>query len=113
MANDESLEEKKEQMRRYIQADRKLEKLKDRRARSRSRGCIGSILRLALIGALAGAAVYLVWLWHPWDKEFVTQDAREHPGICSPGVEGTRTVEYFTLFGKRVTETGESTICSE
>lgn len=105
-------ERKKEQMRRYIEADRKLERQKEKRRRG-GRSLLGLALRLTLLLVVAVGAGYLVWLWHPWSTEIDSYDASERPGACSPGVEGTVTEEHFALLGVRLFQTGGSTICSE
>ena len=115
--DDESIAEKKERMRRYMEADRKLEAERDKRHRRRNRGClmgtVVSLFKLAVVAAVVGGIGYAIWLWHPWDTEIVTTDASDHPGVCSPGVEGTHTEEYLRIFGVRVMKSGESTICAE
>lgn len=79
--------------------------------RIRSRRSVGRTL--VLIGAVLVALVSLFALWHPWKTERVVFDAAQNPGICSPGVEGSRTVEYLSLFGRRLRKTGETTVCHE
>jgi hypothetical protein len=110
----ESLEEKKEQMRRYMAADREMDSWKNSRRRGGGGfGGLGCLMRTFLILAAVAGVGALIWAWHPWRTEAVVLDAREHPGICSPGVEGQKTIEYLTIFGVRVTKTGESTVCLE
>jgi len=112
MGSDESLEHKKEQMRRYMKADRKLEAERDR-SRRRGYGCIGGLLRLILLGGASAGVAYLVWLWHPWETQIDTWSAVDRPGVCTPGVDGTHTEEHLAVFGVRVMKTGQSTICAE
>lgn len=110
---EESVEQKKERMRQFMAADRKLEKEKDKRERRRRGGCLFGLLRMtAYLAVLAGIA-YLIWLWHPWSTEIVETKATEQNAICGAGVEGVQTVEYFTVLGIRMYESGQSTICFE
>lgn len=113
----ESIEQKKERMQRYMDADRKLEAEKDKRARRRSRGCLTNLVfvsaKVALVVGLIAGVGYLIWLWHPWDTEIVTTPASERPGTCSEGVEGVYTAEHLRIFGVRVMKSGQSTICME
>lgn len=112
--DEESIEEKKERMRAYMDADREIDSWKNSRRRGgKGFGGLGCLMRTFLILALVAGVGALIWAWHPWKTEVVMMDAREHPGICSPGVRGTRTVEYFTLFGVRLGKSGESTMCVE
>ncbi len=111
-SRDEAMEEKKEQLRRYMEADRKLEAEREKRRRGRA-GCIGTIVRITAVLALFAGVGYLVWWWHPWGVEIDTYDAAERPGACSPGVSGTVTEEHFTLLGVRVYSQGGATICQE
>ena len=103
-------------MRQFIAADRKLDKELDKRRSRRGRGgggCIGGLIRVLLvIGAIWGVG-YLIWWWHPWGTSADTIPASEVPGACSEGTTGYVTRDYFTLFGQRVYETGQSTICTE
>lgn len=110
---EESLEDKKERMRRYMKADRKLEDLEDKRARRGRVGCIGGLIRLLLVVGVIAGIIWAIWLWHPWETQIEVVSAADRPGTCSPGVDGTHTEEHLAIFGVRVWKTGESTICKE
>ncbi len=109
MSDDAALEKKKEQMRQYMAADREMDAEKDRLRRGRKGGCLVSLLKAMAFMGVVGLVVYGIWVWHPWSTEVVTTTSTE----CSPGVSGTRTTEYFTIFGMRVYESGQSHICME
>jgi len=111
--SEESIEQKKERMRQFMAADRKLEKEKAKRGRRGRGGCLMGMFRLLLFLAVLGGVGYLIWLWHPWSTEIVETRSTDKNGICSPGVEGVRTVEYFTVLGVRIQQSGQSTICLE
>lgn len=100
-------------MRQYIAADRKLEAEKERRQQRRRGGCFASLFKAMLFMGGMGLLAWLVWWWHPWSTEIVVTDATDVVGVCSPGVQGTRTTEYFTLLGVRLYQSGSSTICVE
>ena len=108
---EESIEEKKARMRLFMKADRQLEKARTRPGRRG--GCLFGLIKLTLVvGAVAGI-IYLIWLWHPWGYEYEEFDALEQPGICAPGVGGSKSVQYLTIFGQRVDKVDEAVICVE